>query len=132
MDHLTLVSYVKRGEETHLYSAAAAARSYLMFHEPLLEWIVDQMNNQETTGKWENVAELLAACDYPNSAWIALGAGEYTEWGEKNFLQPKDEALVVVYDERTFPDGPDAELIEALFDDGHAPPGLICVHQTLV
>ena len=37
--------------------------------------------------------------EYPTSIWVALGAGEYTEWGQKNFLQPGDESLVIIYDE---------------------------------
>lgn len=132
VDYLVLVSYVKRGGQIHQYSISAPARNYCMFHEPLLEWIVERMNNQKDEGKWENVSELLEACDHPTSVWIALGAGEYTTWGNENYLQPRDECLVVVYDEREFPGGPSEDKIRALFNDQEPPEGIISLHQTFV
>ncbi|CAD7965067.1 unnamed protein product [Amoebophrya sp. A120] len=118
---LVLASYVKRGEEIHAYTKAAPARNYLMFYQPLLKWITEQMNYQQSKDKWEDINELLEACDYPMSCWIALGAGEYTDWGMKHFMQPKDETVVVIYDESVFPKGPDFEEIKSLFNDhGHA------------
>ena len=29
------------------------SRNYLLFHQPLLDWIVEQMNEQRDTDKWE-------------------------------------------------------------------------------
>lgn len=31
-------------------------RNYLLFHQPLLDWIVEQMNEQKDTDKWEETA----------------------------------------------------------------------------
>jgi len=132
VDKLVLVSYVRREGEVQQYSVAAPARNYLMFHEPLLDWIVDRINNQQNVGKWENIFPQLVESDYPTSMWIALGAGEYTEWGQKNFLQPKDEALVLIYNEDTFPSGPGAETVAHLLEDFAAPEGIIALHQTFV
>lgn len=134
VDHLVLVSYIKRGGQIVQYSQTAPARSYLMFHQPLLDWIVLQMNTQQDTGKWENIANMLALAKYPTKAWIALGAGEYTTWGEENFLQPGDETVVMVYDERSFPAGvgPSMDVVEALFQDKEPPLGVVALHQTLV
>merc|ERR1711879_575804 len=44
VDNLVIVSYMKRGKHICQYSVHAPARNYLMFHEPLLRWIVDQIN----------------------------------------------------------------------------------------
>jgi len=132
VDSLVLVSYVMRAGEIHQYSVHAACRNYLSFYEPLLDWIVDQMNNQKDTGKWENISLLLAASDYPTSVWIALGAGQYTEWGETNYIQPQDEVVVIVYNEQVFPNGPESEVVTALFHDRVAPSGIIALHQTVV
>ena len=33
-------------------------RNYLLFHEPLLEWIVEQINGQKDTDKWEDCVVL--------------------------------------------------------------------------
>lgn len=132
VDRLVLLSYIKRGEEVQQYSVAAPARSYLMFHQPLLDWIVDRVNHQEDTGKWERVFPQLVESDYPTSMWIALGAGEYTDWGSTHFIEPKDEALVMIYDEEEFPEGPGMDVVERLFETTKAPTGIIALHQTFV
>ncbi len=95
------------------------------------------MNNQGDTDKWENVSELLEASEYPTSVWIALGAGEYTDWGMQNFLQPKDEAVVIIYDERICgTTGPTAEQVQDAFEDRTVGEpdelGFIALHQTFV
>ena len=70
--------------------------------------------------------------EYPTSIWVALGAGEYTEWGQKNFLQPGDESLVIIYDEKKYPKGPSELEVAALMDEYPAPDGIIAVRQTFV
>ena len=132
VDRLVMVSYVLRDGVLHKYSEDAPARNYTMFHEPLLEWIVDRLNNQKNEDKWDDVGELVRAAGYPPHAWIALGAGTYTPWGAENYLKQKDEAVVIVYDDEKFPSGPDAEQVEALFHDKIAADGVVCVHQTFV
>ena len=52
VDSLVMVSYVLRAGECHKYSVDAPARNYTMFHEPLLEWIVERINNQRCEDKW--------------------------------------------------------------------------------
>ena len=49
------------------------------------------------------MSRYLKYAGYPKSAWIALGQGEYTKWGMENFMQPGDEVVVIVYDEKRFP-----------------------------
>lgn len=132
VDRLVLTSFVKRGAQIQQYSQTAPARTYLLFFEPLLEWIVDRMNNQGDEGKWESISEQVEKAGYPTHAWIALGAGEYTPWGEVNYLQPADEALVIIYDEQVMPSGPDPELVATLFEDKDTPAGMIALHQTFV
>lgn len=34
-------------------SGPATGRNYLLFHQPLLDWIVEQINEQKDTDKWE-------------------------------------------------------------------------------
>jgi len=132
VDRLVLVSYLRRDGEVHQYSVDAAARNYLLFYDELLEWIIDRINNQMCEDKWEEVFPQLVKSDYPTSMFIALGAGEYTEWGAANFLQPKDECLVVVYDEVLHPKGPCDEVVASLFRDDEAPDGIVYVHQTFI
>eukprot|EP00930_Biecheleria_cincta_P051688 TRINITY_DN36897_c0_g1_i1.p1 TRINITY_DN36897_c0_g1~~TRINITY_DN36897_c0_g1_i1.p1 ORF type:complete len:402 (-),score=58.69 TRINITY_DN36897_c0_g1_i1:272-1477(-) len=132
VDNFVLASYIKREDQIYKYSVDAPARNYLMFNDPLLEWIIDRINNQKEGGKWEEMFPQFVTSDYPTSMWIALGAGEYTEWGAKNFLRPKDESLVMIYDETKYPSGPDAALVESFFLDFAAPDGIIHLHQTIV
>lgn len=132
VDQLCLTSYIKRGGTVYQYSVDAPARTYLLFHDALLDWIVESINKQENTGKWEEIFPQLVESDYPTSMWIALGAGEYTDWGAANFLQPKDESLVMIYDETVFPKGPSEELVSSLFNELASPDGIISLHQTFV
>jgi len=132
VDFLALVSYMKRDGEVYQYSVKAPARNYLLFHQPLLDWIVEQMNEQKDTDKWEEIWPQLQQGDYPTSSWIALGAGEYTDYGSTHFLQPLDEIVVVVYDERLMPDGPDMTAVLGMFQDNPPPDGAVMLHQTFV
>ena len=132
VDQLCLASYIKRGDEIFQYSIPAPARNYLLFHDALLDWIVESINTQQEVDKWEEIFPQLVESDYPVSMWIALGAGEYTPWGNENFLQPKDQSLVMVYDEQVFREGPQTEVVASLFDERAAPEGIIALHQTLV
>eukprot|EP00812_Abedinium_dasypus_P008736 NODE_2475_length_928_cov_330.731959.p1 GENE.NODE_2475_length_928_cov_330.731959~~NODE_2475_length_928_cov_330.731959.p1 ORF type:complete len:268 (+),score=90.61 NODE_2475_length_928_cov_330.731959:3-806(+) len=132
VDQLALVSYAKRDGEVVQYSVNAPVRNYLLFHEPLLEWIVGCINGQQETGQWEEIFPALVESDYPTSSWIALGAGKYTEWGAENYLKVGDEIVIMVYDERKFPQGPDMALVLQAFADGHAPEGIVTLHQTFL
>jgi hypothetical protein len=43
------------------------------------------------------------------------------------------QAVVIVYDDTVFPDGPGLDtVVEALFHDKTAPEGLVALHQTFV
>jgi len=104
-----------------------------------LEWITDQLNNQQTVDKWEDMHELLQAANYPSSMWIALGAGEYTKWGEENYIKPKDETVVIVFDESILgKEGPSLEVVESIFNDEETSTNeggkkaMVCLHQTFV
>merc|ERR1712113_147607 len=106
-----------------------------MFYDELLDWIIEQINHQQHVSKWEQIFPQLLASDYPTSMWIAVGAGEYTEWGAQNYLQPQDETVVLIYDEAKHPNGPELSTIEDLFGDIHRDrtmDGIIALHQTFV
>jgi len=118
-----------RDGEIHQYSVHAPARNYLLFHEPLLEWIVEQINGQTDTDKWEEIFPQLSASDYPTSSWIALGAGEYTEYGQTHYMQSLDEIVIIVYNEMLLPSGPNDAQIKSMFLDQPAPDGSVVLHQ---
>ena len=43
---LALTSYVKRDGKIHQYTETVPGRNYLLYYEPLLEWICNQLNCQ--------------------------------------------------------------------------------------
>lgn len=132
VDNLVIVSYLKRSDHIEQYSTDAPCRNYLMFNEPLLDWIVTSINEQQDADKWEPIFPLLEQSDYPTSTWIACGAGEYTEWGSKNYIELGDEVVIMLYDERKFPDGPSQQIVSNSFNDLPAPDGMVDLHQTFV
>ena len=113
VSHLGLTSYIKRDGQIRQYTETVTGKNYLLFYEPLLEWICDQLNYQQSLDTWENMADLLEAANYPSSMWIALGASEFTKWGQKNYILPKDETVAIVFDKAVYgKDGPSLQVVE--------------------
>jgi hypothetical protein len=93
----SIVSFLKRDGEIHQYGENAELSGYSYFNEKLIDWMTDQINNQEDFGPLEPLADYLFKCDNPDEAVISIGATRYTEYGEKTYLQKGDEVIVVVY-----------------------------------
>jgi hypothetical protein len=100
LDHFRIASYLRRDGELNAYGSDSAATGYSYFHQKLLDWIVEKMNTQEEGGPLESIANWLEAANRPTTALISIGATRYTEYGESTYLQPGDDAIVVVYDAR--------------------------------
>ena len=114
LDHYHIASFLRRNGECHAYGLDSPAVEYSYFHETLLNWVIDKMNNQQDEGPAEDIAALLKSAQHPQQAIISIGATRYTSFGEKNFLQPGDESVVVVYDARQY----SAEQIRRMATDG--------------
>ena len=100
MDNFHLCSFVKRDGVLHPYGVDAPLLGYSYFYGKLQNWLIEKMNEQKDFGPLEDIAEHLKATAYPKQALISIGATAYAEFGEKNYLQSKDEIFVVVYDKR--------------------------------
>eukprot|EP00392_Amoebophrya_sp_AT5.2_P011793 g11883.t1 len=124
---LWIGSWLLRKGDLHEYTVRAPARSYLLFYQPLLNWIINRCNCQGDEAKWEDIGALLHASNYPENMWIALGAGQYTAWGEENFVELYDETVVIIWDEAVFgKDGPSEEIIKnSIINDEKSPQGLL-------
>jgi len=119
MDAWHIASFLRRNGELHRYGEDAAFVGYSYFHEKLLAWIVNQLNTQTDAGPLEPVLSYLEKAGYPEKMIISIGATRYTAYGEKTFLQPGDEVIVVLYDENccsadTVMQGIDAGAYEAV------------------
>ncbi|WP_427835276.1 DUF5718 family protein [Actinobacillus pleuropneumoniae] len=102
LDNYNIACFHKRDGKLNVYGEDSPAVSYSYFHQKLLNWIVDKMNNQPDQGPMNHIAELLKQADYPTKAVISIGATRYTEFGEQNFLQIGDTSIVVVYNAKKY------------------------------
>ena len=100
MDNFHLCSFLKRDGVLYPYGVDAPLLGYSYFYGKLKNWLIEKMNTQEDFGPLENIAEHLKGSAYPSQALISIGATAYAEFGEKNYIQSKDEIFVVVYDKR--------------------------------
>lgn len=95
-----LACFLRRDGAVHAYGLDSALPDYSYYGDQLLEWIVDRLNHQTGSDDTplEPVGTYLRAADNPPFVLVGIGATRYTELGESTFLQPGDEAIVVVYD----------------------------------
>ncbi|QIW14946.1 hypothetical protein A4G20_00450 [Pasteurellaceae bacterium RH1A] len=97
LDQYHIACFHKRKGELNEYGIDSPTVGYSYFHQKLLDWIIDRMNNQPDQDPMNNIANLLKQANYPKQAIISIGATRYTEFGERNFLQVGDTSMVVVY-----------------------------------
>ncbi|HGO5856102.1 TPA: DUF5718 family protein [Mannheimia haemolytica] len=102
LDNYNIACFHKRNSELNAYGIDSPAVEYSYFHQKLLDWIVDRMNNQPDEGPMNNIAEMLKQANYPTKAIISIGATRYTPFGESNFLQVGDVSMVVVYNAKKY------------------------------
>jgi len=98
MDNFHLCSFLKRDGVLYPYGVDAPLLGYSYFYTKLQNWLIEKMNEQKDFGPLEDIAMHLKDTNYPNQAIITIGATAYADFGEKNYLQSKDEIFVVVYD----------------------------------
>ncbi|KGQ69355.1 hypothetical protein OA57_12130 [Chelonobacter oris] len=97
LDQYRIACFHQRGDQFNIYGVDSPTVGYSYFHQKLLDWVVDRMNNQPNQGPMHHIASLLEKAGYPQQAVISIGATRYTAFGESNFLQPGDVSMVVVY-----------------------------------
>lgn len=102
LDNYNIACFHKRNGILNTYGIDSPAVEYSYFHQKLLDWIIDRMNNQPDDGPMNNIAEMLKHANYPTKAIISIGATRYTPFGEQNFLQIGDISIVVVYNARKY------------------------------
>lgn len=128
IDQYRIACFHKRNGELNHYGVDSPALGYSYFHQKLLTWIVDKMNNQPDEGPMNNIAELLQQANYPQKAIIGIGATRYTEFGETHFLQPGDTSIVVVYNGSQY----SAEQIVGMANNENFAPDISALVQKVV
>nr|WP_275755131.1 DUF5718 family protein [Sulfurimonas sp. SAG-AH-194-C21] len=102
LDHYSICSFLKRDDNIEAYGENVKLTGYSYFYEKLTLWIKNQINTQKDFGPLEPLHEYITACNYPSKAIISIGATRYTEYGEKTFLELKDEVFILVYKHNTY------------------------------
>ncbi len=123
LDHYRLTCYLRRDGELHLYGVDSPVRNYSYFYGTLLDWLTTKLNEQKDSGPLESISDWLRQAGYPAQILVGIGATQYTSFGETNFLQPRDESIVALYDERQH----DASTLENLLANNENKAAGLCV-----
>ena len=99
LDRYRIASFLERDGKIYPYGEDSPVRDYSYFYEKLVAWLIDRLNNQKDEGPAENINMYLNEAGRPTRILVSVGATRYTEYGQTNFLQVGDHALVVVYPE---------------------------------
>lgn len=102
LDGYRIASFLVRGGEVFDYGEDSAVRDYSYIYEKLIGWICEKLNNQAEEGPAENIHQYLLESGKPEQVMVSIGATRYTDYGEHNFLQNGDRAVVVVYPEKKY------------------------------
>ena len=97
-----IASFLIRDGVCYDYGENSAVRDYSYIYKKLTDWMLDKFNNQENEGPAEDIHSYLVAAGRPQQIMVSIGATRYTAWGESNFLQNGDKAVVVVYPESKY------------------------------
>ena len=97
-----IASFLIRNGEVHDYGENSAVRDYSYIYKKLTEWLLDKFNHQQNEGPAEDIHSYLVAAGHPSRILVSIGATRYTAWGESNFLQNGDKAVIVVYPESKY------------------------------
>lgn len=97
---LRLASFLRRDGVATAYGIDSPLPAYSFYGDRLLTWMCERLNHQAGADgtPLEDVGALLRTAGCPDTIVVGIGATRYTAFGEKTFLRPGDEAIVVVYD----------------------------------
>ena len=102
LDDYRIASFLIRNGEVHDYGENSAVRDYSYIYKKLTDWMLEKFNHQQNEGPAEDIHSYLVAAGRPQKIMVSIGATRYTVWGESNFLQNGDKAVVVVYPESKY------------------------------
>ena len=102
LDDYRIASFLIRDNKVYAYGENSAVRDYSYIYQKLTDWMLEKFNNQKDEGPAENIHSYLIAAGRPQQIMVSIGATRYTDWGENNFLQNNDKAVVVVYPESKY------------------------------
>ena len=90
--------------------------------------MLDKFNNQKDEGPAQDIHSYLLESGRPEKIMVSIGATRYTEWGESNFLQNGDKALVILYPESLYSK---EDIIKAIETNDLDSPAISVLSQTV-
>jgi len=102
MDDYAIASFLRDNDGFHEYGKDSNVDTYSYFHQKLKNWIILKLNTQEDFGPLENLSNILKENNNPKNMIIAIGATQYTEFGENRFLKKDDEIYICVYNKNKY------------------------------
>lgn len=110
---LRLSCFLRRGAYTHAYGVDSAVSTYTLFGESLMAWLVERLREQRGSADTplEDVGAMLTANPATEQVLIGVGASRYEPFGETTFVEPGDEAIVVLSNSRVHDPDEVAELV---------------------
>ena len=128
-DDYRIASFLIRDKQVYAYGENSAVRDYSYIYKKLTDWMLEKFNSQKDEGPAENIHSYLIAAGRPEKFMVSIGATRYTQWGEKNFLQNNDKALVVVYPKSKY--SPE-EIFNMAQTEDFSDPAISALVQTVV
>lgn len=124
-----IASFLIRNGKTYVYGEDSAVRNYSYIYEKLINWMLEKFNSQKDEGPAEDIHSYLIEANYPEYIMVSIGATRYSDWGEHNFLQNGDKAIVVVYPESKYSP---AQILKAVEEDKMNDKSISVLSQTVV
>lgn len=105
LHHHRLGCWLVRDGRCQPYGEDSPIRTYGTCYGELLAWMTDRLRNQADEGPLDDMGAWLQRAGRPTQAVICIGATRYTPLGQQTYVQPGDEVIVAVYDERSHDPG---------------------------
>lgn len=128
LDDYRIASFLVREGKVYPYGEDSAVRNYSYIYEELINWMLDKFNNQKDEGPAQDIHSYLLESGKPEQIMVSIGATRYTQWGENNFLQNGDKALVILYPQSLYSK---EDIIKAVENDDLDSPAISVLSQTV-
>lgn len=128
LDDYRIASFLIRQEKVYPYGEDSPVRNYSYIYKKLIDWLLDKFNHQEDLEPAEDIHSYLLESGRPEKIMVSIGATRYTEWGENNFLQNGDKAVVILYPESLYSK---EAILKAVENDDLDSPAISVLSQTV-
>lgn len=102
IEHFRICGFLGRNGKWVQCSEDVSVSQYTVFYQALCDWIVQRIAQQRDEFALNDIDQLLEQAKHPSSIAVAIGAPSYTQECCEHQLQPGDETVVCLYDQRHY------------------------------